>query len=154
MISIGQCVFPLGLAARDDLPGKTLYRKFCTTICHGGMKVSGPNSVWRLRNNSINAENTVHELSHERVSNSKKTRYRKFESHSERHFKWSRKLRYQRPFSNNSIKKTSVTYGKSTLIPQPYAHFRLPPLYCVSSTFRGGHSGICADNADNQFSSQ
>ena len=93
------------------------------------MQVSGPNSVWRLRNNFINAENTVHELSHERVSNSKKTRYRKLESHSERHFKWSRKLRYQRPFSNNSIKKTSVTYGKSTLIPQPYAHFRLRPLY-------------------------
>ena len=129
MNSIGQRVFPLGLAARDDFPGKTLRHDLHSTTRDEGMKVSGPNLVWQLRQNSINAENTAHELSRQRVSNSEKTRRSNLGSLHERHFKWSKSFRFQRLFSKNSIKKTSITYGKSTLIPQPYAHFRLPPLY-------------------------
>ena len=33
------------------------------------------------------------------------------------------------PLDPTSLRMLLVTYGKSTLIPQPYAHFRLRPLY-------------------------
>ncbi len=59
MNSIGQCVFSLGLAERDDFPEKTLRHDLHITTRDEGMKVSGPNLVWQLRQNSINAENTT-----------------------------------------------------------------------------------------------
>ena len=116
------------LTEREDFLQKTLYVADLCHNCNGFAKVAGLDHDWLLRNNCQTKKSTKSRRSCKRRVMLEKGLYVVKQDTQNYHFQgiWARG--YQVQAWNNCQLFWCITYGKSTLIPQPYAHFRLRPL--------------------------
>ena len=114
---------------RDDFLQKTLYVADLCHNCNGFAKVAGLDHDWLLKNNCQPKKSRKRCRSCERYVILEKGLYvAVLHSQTDRFLGFGTRGHQVQTWNNCQL-FWCITYGKSTLIPQPYAHSRLPPLY-------------------------